>query len=142
MTDAFSTATERHALCSFLDQARDALIRKVDGLSDTDARQAATVSLLSLLSLIKHAAIWERRWFQIIFAGRSFPDEWPAADEATRRRRRRARADAPSTIVPIVDADAAPSWLQQAPKAAPNVVLILIDDAGFGQFSTFGGGVQ
>ena len=27
----------------------------------------------------------------------------------------------------------------QAPKGAPNVVLILIDDAGFGQFSTFGG---
>jgi arylsulfatase len=29
----------------------------------------------------------------------------------------------------------------QAPKGAPNVVLILIDDAGFGQFATFGGGV-
>src|SRR5207244_943459 len=29
----------------------------------------------------------------------------------------------------------------QAPKGAPNVVMILIDDAGFGQFSTFGGGV-
>src|SRR5262245_4799869 len=29
----------------------------------------------------------------------------------------------------------------QAPPGAPNVVLILIDDAGFGQFSTFGGGV-
>ena len=28
----------------------------------------------------------------------------------------------------------------KAPKGAPNVVLILIDDAGFGQFSTFGGG--
>src|SRR5215475_8582232 len=29
----------------------------------------------------------------------------------------------------------------EAPKGAPNVLLILIDDAGFGQFSTFGGGV-
>jgi arylsulfatase A-like enzyme len=29
----------------------------------------------------------------------------------------------------------------QAPKGAPNIVLILLDDAGFGQFSTFGGGV-
>jgi arylsulfatase len=29
----------------------------------------------------------------------------------------------------------------QPPKAAPNVVLILLDDVGFGQFSTFGGGV-
>lgn len=29
----------------------------------------------------------------------------------------------------------------QAPKGAPNVVLILLDDTGFGQYSTFGGGV-
>jgi arylsulfatase A-like enzyme len=29
----------------------------------------------------------------------------------------------------------------EPPKGAPNVVLILLDDAGFGQFSTFGGGV-
>jgi len=29
----------------------------------------------------------------------------------------------------------------QAPKGAPNILLILIDDAGFGQFSTFGGGI-
>ena len=28
-----------------------------------------------------------------------------------------------------------------APKGAPNIVLILLDDCGFGQFSTFGGGV-
>lgn len=28
-----------------------------------------------------------------------------------------------------------------APEGAPNILLILIDDAGFGQFSTFGGGV-
>ncbi|VTR91247.1 arylsulfatase : Uncultured bacterium genome assembly Metasoil_fosmids_resub OS=uncultured bacterium PE=4 SV=1: Sulfatase [Gemmata massiliana] len=29
----------------------------------------------------------------------------------------------------------------QAPKGAPNIVLILLDDAGYGQFSTFGGGI-
>jgi Sulfatase len=29
----------------------------------------------------------------------------------------------------------------QAPKGAPNVLLILIDDCGFGQFGTFGGGI-
>jgi arylsulfatase A-like enzyme len=28
-----------------------------------------------------------------------------------------------------------------APNGAPNILLILIDDAGFGQFSTFGGGI-
>jgi hypothetical protein len=79
-TDAFSTVTERDAVCSFLDRQRDALIRKIDGLSDQDARKTATVSSLSLLSVMKHSAIWERRWFQIIFAGRCFPNEWPAVD--------------------------------------------------------------
>ena len=29
----------------------------------------------------------------------------------------------------------------EAPKGAPNVLLILIDDCGFGQFGTFGGGI-
>jgi arylsulfatase len=29
----------------------------------------------------------------------------------------------------------------QAPKGAPSIVLVLLDDCGFGQFSTFGGGV-
>ena len=29
----------------------------------------------------------------------------------------------------------------QAPRGAPNVVLILLDDTGFGQYSTFGGGI-
>ena len=57
---------------------REALILKVQGLSEDEARLAATSSSLSLLSLIKHSAIWERRWFQVIVAGRSFPDEWPA----------------------------------------------------------------
>ena len=42
----------------------------------------------------------------------------------------------------ILDSD--PAQFSQpvaAPEGAPNVVLILLDDAGFGQFATFGGGV-
>jgi Protein of unknown function (DUF664) len=69
--------TERAGLIEFLDYQREALIDKLQGLSDDEARMTATVSSLSLLSLIKHSAIWERRWFQVIVAGRSFPDEWP-----------------------------------------------------------------
>ena len=75
------TGTERQALCGFLDQQRDALIRKIEGLSDEDARRAATVSSMSMLSLLKHAATWERRWFQVIAAGRVLPGEWPGEDE-------------------------------------------------------------
>jgi Protein of unknown function (DUF664) len=61
--------TERAGLCEFLEMQREALINKVQGLSEEDARRSATVSSLSLLSLIKHSAIWERRWSQVIAAG-------------------------------------------------------------------------
>lgn len=74
-----TTATEREALCGFLDLQRAALIRKVQGVSDAAARTAPTASSLSLLGLLKHSAVWERRWFQIIVAGRMFPGEWPQA---------------------------------------------------------------
>jgi hypothetical protein len=71
--------TERAGLCEFLDLQREALIEKLQGVSNEEARQAPTVSSLSLLSLVKHSAIWERRWFQIVVAGRSFAGEWPEA---------------------------------------------------------------
>jgi uncharacterized damage-inducible protein DinB len=72
-----SPETELAGLVEFLDMQREALMDKVQGLSDAQARLTPTVSALSLLSLLKHSAIWERRWFQVIVAGRSFPGEWP-----------------------------------------------------------------
>ncbi len=56
---------------------REALIEKLEGVSNEEAKRTPTVSSLSLLSLVKHSAIWERRWFQIVVAGRSFAGEWP-----------------------------------------------------------------
>jgi hypothetical protein len=73
----FSTLNERDALASFLDRQRAALVRKVRGVSDADARRAPTASSLSLLGLLKHSAVWEDRWFQGIVAGRPLPDGWP-----------------------------------------------------------------
>ncbi|MDX6209433.1 MAG: hypothetical protein QOE24_1824 [Frankiales bacterium] len=78
MAADFSTSNERDALAGFLDQQRDALVRKVRGVSDADARRAPTVSPLSLLGLVKHSTVWEGRWFQGIVAGRALPDGWPA----------------------------------------------------------------
>lgn len=72
-TGSFSTATELDALQSYLDEMRQALVRKVGGLSEQDARRASTVSSLSLLAILKHCAVWERRWFQVVFAGRPDP---------------------------------------------------------------------
>ncbi len=72
-----STESERAGLVEFLDYQREALIKKLEGVSGDDARRTPTASSLSLLSVVKHSAIWERRWFQVIVAGRSFPGEWP-----------------------------------------------------------------
>jgi uncharacterized damage-inducible protein DinB len=73
----FSTSNERDALAGFLDRQRDALVRKVRGVSDADARRAPTASSLSLLGLLKHSAVWEGRWFEGVVAGRPLPDGWP-----------------------------------------------------------------
>jgi uncharacterized damage-inducible protein DinB len=79
----FPVSSERDALNGFLDLQREALIRKLEGLSDADARQAVTVSSLSLLALVKHSAIWEQRWFQVILAGRADPGGWPEVRDHT-----------------------------------------------------------
>src|SRR6185295_5835201 len=39
------------------------------------------------------------------------------------------------------DAKAPPRFEVKAPKGAPNVIIFLIDDIGFGHASTFGGGI-
>ncbi|WP_345654102.1 DUF664 domain-containing protein, partial [Streptomyces tremellae] len=78
--DRFSTSTEREALCGFLDKQRADLLRKVQGVFDADARTAPTASSLSLLGLLKHCALWERRWFQAVVAGRALGGEWSPAD--------------------------------------------------------------
>ncbi|WP_329455485.1 mycothiol transferase [Streptomyces sp. NBC_01497] len=69
--------TERDALCAFLDKQRAALTGRLDGLTDAQAGSTPTASSLSLLGLLKHAGIWERRWFQVAVEGTVFPGEWP-----------------------------------------------------------------
>lgn len=68
---------EHTALAEVLDLQRGALINKLSGLSEDDARRTPTASTLSLLSIVRHSAVWERRWFQVLLAGRRFPGEWP-----------------------------------------------------------------
>jgi hypothetical protein len=75
--DTLAPDSEREALASFLDIQRDAVIRKIEGLDDATARKAPTTSSLSLLGIVKHCGLWERRWVQVVVAGRDFPDEWP-----------------------------------------------------------------
>jgi uncharacterized damage-inducible protein DinB len=53
------------------------LIRKIQGLDDATARRAPTASSLSLLGLVKHATIWERRWLEVIVGGHESGEDWP-----------------------------------------------------------------
>ena len=74
----FAYSSEREALEGFLDYQREGLLLTLEGLDDAAARMAPIASSFSLLGLIKHAATWERRWFQVIMAGRELPENWPA----------------------------------------------------------------
>ena len=76
-SEQLNLASEREALVNFLDAQREGLMRKIDGLDDESARRTPTASSLSLLGLVKHAALWKRRWFQVVMAGRDQPGEWP-----------------------------------------------------------------
>ena len=78
---ASSSGTERGTLLEFLGYQRDALIERLQGLTEEQSRLTPTASSLSLLGMVKHSAIWERRWFQVVVAGRSFPGEWPTVPD-------------------------------------------------------------
>ena len=73
---------EMAGLTMFLDSQREAILRKVEGLSDEQAKRVPTASSLSLFSIVKHLAFVERRWFQNSVAGNDIPGLWPAADPA------------------------------------------------------------
>jgi arylsulfatase A-like enzyme len=47
-----------------------------------------------------------------------------------------------SSVLDVRDAKAPPRFQVKAPEGAPNVVIILIDDMGFGQSSAFGGPIH
>jgi uncharacterized damage-inducible protein DinB len=80
MSVKFTPQSEREGLENILDAQRIGLIRKVEDVSDDLARQAPTVSSLSLLGLVKHVTTWEQRWFQVVMAGQQVPDGWPEVD--------------------------------------------------------------
>jgi uncharacterized damage-inducible protein DinB len=82
-TPETSPTTERAGLREFLDYQREALVRKVEGLSNAEARLTPTESQLSLLSILKHSTVWERRWFQVIMAGHASTEEWPGIRSQT-----------------------------------------------------------
>ncbi len=56
-------AGERATLEAFLDDYRDIVVRKVSGLSDTDARRRLVASPTTVGGLVKHLRWAEYGWF-------------------------------------------------------------------------------
>jgi hypothetical protein len=59
-----------------LQRTREALVWKLDGLSEYDIRRPLTATGTNLLGLVKHMATWEARYLGEIF-NRPFPEPLP-----------------------------------------------------------------
>ena len=73
---------EKAYLHDDLRELREAMIWKLDGLSEYDIRRPLTVTGTNLLGLIKHLATWEARYLGEVF-GRPFPEPLTRWDDAT-----------------------------------------------------------
>ena len=92
---------ERATLHALLQYSRESLVRKVEGVSDDDARRRLVSSDTTLLWLVKHASNAELLWCCVLFAddGTSFGDDTvvegdTVADAVAAYRATWARADA------------------------------------------------
>jgi uncharacterized damage-inducible protein DinB len=79
-----SEADEKQALRRYLQEAREVLLWKLEGLSDYDIRRPMTRTGTNLLGLVKHCAAGECVYFGRL-PGRPFPGEgeldWHEGDE-------------------------------------------------------------
>ncbi|OIK02880.1 DinB family protein [Streptomyces monashensis] len=63
---------------------REAMLSKLDGLSEYDVRRPLTPTGTNLLGLIKHLSFWEARYFGEVF-DRPFPEPLPRWDDEAER---------------------------------------------------------
>ncbi|QHA02286.1 DUF664 domain-containing protein [Streptomyces broussonetiae] len=63
---------------------REAMLSKLDGLSEYDIRRPLTSTGTNLLGLIKHLSFWEARYFGEVF-DRPFPEPLPRWDDEAER---------------------------------------------------------
>jgi hypothetical protein len=87
--------SEVEAIGLFLDEQRAALLRKLDGLTDEQATSHPTESDFCLLTIVKHVAFTERRWFLLEVAHRDIPGLWPPPDD------REMRVEADDTVASV-----------------------------------------
>ena len=113
MRDDVLVAPEEDTLRAFVRFHQDALLRKIDGLSDEDLRRPMVASGTSLLGIVKHETHMLHRWFHMRFAGEEMalplerewaisPDEQPEDVIATYR----AEVERSRRIMDAADPDA------------------------------------
>ncbi len=76
MIDGFA----KEHLHDHLRWVRESLVWKLDGLSEYDIRRPLTATGTNLLGLVKHIAVWESRYFGLVFS-RPFPESLPRWDD-------------------------------------------------------------
>lgn len=69
---------ERETLIAFIDNYRDAMLVKLDGLDREQLSRRVVPSRTTLLGLIKHLTLVEEWWFSCVLAGGPEPFEDPA----------------------------------------------------------------
>jgi uncharacterized damage-inducible protein DinB len=69
MDDTHLATDEKDLLARFLDHSRGCVVRKVEGVSDDDARLPRTASGTSIGGLVKHLTWVERGWLKNRFLG-------------------------------------------------------------------------
>jgi len=126
-----------------LQWTREALVWKLDGISEYDIRRPMTVSGTNLLGLVKHLATWEARYLGEVFE-RPFPerlprwqdsdgsDLWVAEDESREQvvsfyERACRHADATIAELPIDARGQVPWWPRPDVKLFTIMVHVLND---------------
>lgn len=119
------TGGEKQSLRVALDRHRDAVLWKLDGLSDADLRRVMTPSGTSLLGMVKHLASVEYGWFRETFGRPTEP--WAERLEAGFA----TDPDADLRVEPDETTEDVLAYYGRARAAADEVVDVLdIDDTG------------
>jgi|SRR4051812_47048916 hypothetical protein len=137
-----SQQAQKADLTLYLQQARDALLWKLEGLSEYDVRRPLTPTGTNLLGLIKHVAGVELEYFGVTFgrpAGEDLAwlaedaeanaDMWATADESREDivglyRRTWAHADATIAALPLDAAGHVPWWPPERADVTLHRVLV------------------
>jgi Protein of unknown function (DUF664) len=78
------SGNERDVVSWLLDYHRYVLLRKVDGITDQQARTTIASSDLTLLGLVRHLAGAEQYWFGKLFLGLTETWHWDDPDDRDR----------------------------------------------------------